>query len=78
MIEYDEHAIHEMQERGIEKSWVEETLESPEDIVVDEQKRRASYIKCLTGRHYALRVVVPSYRRTYVITAYFDRRNPCD
>ena len=77
MIEYDDHALAMMAERGIAKSFVEATLENPDNVTIDQENHRALFWKCLEGRNFALRVITPSYRKNYVITAYFDRRQPC-
>ena len=78
MIQYDEHALFQMQRRGIEKEWVETTLLEYDEIEVHKEAHRKSFLKCLPDRHIMLRVIVPDYNDEYVISAYFDRRKPCE
>jgi hypothetical protein len=73
MVRYDEHALFQL-ERRIARD-VEETVRSPDEI--ETKGIRLSYLKCLPGRRFMLRVVTPAHEPGYVITAYFDRRKPC-
>lgn len=75
MIRYDEHAEFQLRRRRIAKEWVEETLANPEET--DTKSTRQSFLRCLPGRKFMLRVVTPLHDSEYVITAYFDRRRPC-
>jgi hypothetical protein len=75
MIRYDEHAEFQIERRGIAKSWVEETIRSPD--ATETRGNRRSYLKCLPGRHVMLHVVTPLNDPDYVIAAYFDRTKPC-
>jgi len=75
MIRYDEHAEFQIARRDIDKTWIEETLRSPDTI--EDRNRRRSFLKCLPGRHVMLRVVTPADDPEFVITAYFDRTKPC-
>lgn len=75
MIRYDEHALFQLERRGISKDWVEEAIRSPDET--ESQGTRRSYLKCLPGHRFMLRVVTPAHEPEYVITAYFDRRKPC-
>lgn len=75
MIRYDEHAEFQIKRRSIAKAWVEETISSPD--AVDRRGVRMSFLKCLPGRRFMLRVVTPQDDSGYVITAYFDRTKPC-
>ncbi len=75
MIRYDDHAEFQMTRRGIEKAWVQATLENP-DLSEIAGHRRSSF-KCLPGRRIMLRVVTPVADPEFVITAYFDRTKPC-
>jgi uncharacterized protein DUF4258 len=75
MIRYDEHAEFQIERRGITKNWVEETVRDPD--TTETKGTRRSFLKCLPGRHVALRVVTPVDDPNFVITAYFDRTKPC-
>jgi len=75
MVRYDEHAEFQIARRGIEKTWIEETIGNPD--VVETRGSRRSYFKCLPGRRIMLRVVTAEADPDYVITAYFDRKRPC-
>jgi len=75
MIRYDEHADFQLERRGIDKKWVEETIKNPD--TKETANNRLSFLKCLPGRHVMLRVVTPVHDPDYVITAYFDRTKPC-
>jgi hypothetical protein len=75
MIRYDEHADFQLERRGIDKTWVEETIKSPD--TTETAGNRLSFLKCLPGRHVMLRVVTLTHDPEYVITAYFDRTKPC-
>jgi Domain of unknown function (DUF4258) len=75
MIRYDEHAEFQIERRGIAKSWVEDTILNPD--MTETKGLRRSFLKCLPGRHVALRVVTSSGDPSFVITAYFDRTKPC-
>jgi hypothetical protein len=75
MVSYDEHAEFQISRRGIEKAWIEETLQRPD--VTERHTRRQSFLKCLPRRHVMLRVVTPVDDPEFVITAYFDRTKPC-
>lgn len=75
MVRYDEHAEFQIARRGIEKPWVEATLESPD--LMEQSGARKSFFQCLPGRRVMLRVVTPVADSEYVITAYFDRTKPC-
>jgi hypothetical protein len=75
MVRYDEHAAFQIQRRGIARTWIEETILNPDRTEI--RGLRRSFIKCLPGRHVALRVVTPSSDPDFVITAYFDRTRPC-
>jgi len=77
MIRYDEHALFQMERRGIEKQWVEETILDHDETETSKNGRRQSYLKCLPSRRVMLRVIVPINDAEYVISAYFDRRKPC-
>jgi hypothetical protein len=76
MIRYDEHAEFQIARRGIAKAWIEDTIVSPDST--EDTGHRRSFLKCLPGRHVALRVVTsridPNF---FVITACFDRSKPC-
>jgi Domain of unknown function (DUF4258) len=75
VIRYDEHAEFQLERRGIDKAWVEETIRNPD--LTETKGGRLSRLKCLRGRHVMLRVVTPASDPDYVITAYFDRTKPC-
>jgi hypothetical protein len=75
MILYDEHAEFQIARRNIDRSWIEQTIRSPDETETRSGLR--SYLKCLPGRHIMLRVVTPARDPEYVITAYFDRTKPC-
>jgi len=44
MIRYDPHAEFQLMRRGIPRTWVEETLSSPDETEVKGGKR--SFLKC--------------------------------
>lgn len=75
MIRYDDHAEFQIKRREIDKAWIEDTVLNPDET--ETRGGRRSFLKCLTGRHVALRVVTPVNDPNYVITAYFDRTKPC-
>jgi hypothetical protein len=75
MIRYDEHAEFQLERRRIAKEWVEQAINAPE--AVERKGVRQSFLRCLPGRKFMLRVVTPVHDSGYVITAYFDRRRPC-
>ena len=74
-IRFDEHALFQLEKRGISQLDAEETIRSPDQI--EAGTARVSYLKCLPGRRVMLRVVASVIDPEYVITAYFDRRKPC-
>ena len=75
MMQYDPHAIFQIERRGIPREWVEETLAHCDETEVKGNKR--SFLRCFPERGKMLRVVVRENDHRYVITAYFDRRKPC-
>jgi Domain of unknown function (DUF4258) len=75
MIRYDEHAEFQIERRGIAKSWIEDTILNPD--TTETKGLRRSFLKCLPGRHVALRVVTSLDDPNFVITVYFDRTKPC-
>jgi hypothetical protein len=75
MIRYDEHAEFQIARRQIDKMWIEETIQNPDET--ETKGHRRSFLKCLPGRLMMLRVVTPIHDSEYVITAYFDRTRPC-
>jgi hypothetical protein len=75
MIRYDEHAEFQLERRRIAKQWVEATIENPDET--ERKGPRQSFLRCLPGRKFMLRVVTPVQDSGYVVTAYFDRRRPC-
>jgi hypothetical protein len=76
MIQYDDHALLQLERRKISHAWVEETLSHPD--ATETKGLRRSFLKCLPGRRVRLRVVTPPlHDPAYVITAYFDRTRPC-
>jgi hypothetical protein len=75
MIRYDEHAEFQLERRQVPKEWVEQALANPDATEI--KASRQSFLCCLPGRKFMLRVVTPLHDSEYVITAYFDRRRPC-
>ena len=75
MVSYDEHAEFQIRRRGIAKAQVEETILHPDQT--ETKGLRRSFLKCLPGRHVALRVVTSLGDPNFVITVYFDRTKPC-
>jgi hypothetical protein len=75
VIRYDEHAEFQIERRGIAKEWVEDTILNPDET--ETKGNRQSFFKRLPGRHVMLRVVTTREDPEYVVTAYFDRTNPC-
>jgi Domain of unknown function (DUF4258) len=75
VIRYDDHAEFQIERRGIAKSWIEDTMRNPDASEIN--NGRASFLKCLPGRHVMLRVVTPEFDTEFVVTAYFDRTKPC-
>jgi len=45
MIRYDDHAEFQIARRGIDKSWIEETILNPD--IVETRGSRRSHFKCL-------------------------------
>ncbi len=76
MIRYDEHAVFQMERRAILQEDVEETIRNPDET--ETGPTRLSYLKCLPGRRTMLRVVVSVLDPEYVITAFYDRKKPCE
>ena len=68
MIRYDEHAEFQIQRRGIDKAWVEDTILNPD--VVETRGNRRSHFKCLPGRHIMLRVVTAENDPEIVISLF--------
>jgi hypothetical protein len=75
MFRYDEHAVFQIQRRGIAKTWVEDTVLNPDET--EASGSRQSFLKCLPGRRVILRVVTARDDPEFVVTAYFDRTRPC-
>lgn len=76
MIRYDPHAEFQIVRRSLEKTWVEQVLSAPEETELRGDK--ISFLACFPERGKMLRVVVRRDDPDYVITAYFDRRKPCE
>lgn len=72
---YDPHAVFQITRRSIPGEWIEQTLLEP-DIVEDRMDGKTSFLKCFHKK--MLRVVTRKDDHHYVITAYFDRRQPCE
>jgi hypothetical protein len=75
VIRYDDHAAFQIERRGIAKSWIKDSIGNPDASLIN--NGRASFLKCLSGRHVMLCVVTPEFAAEFVITAYFDRTKPC-
>ena len=76
MIRYDPHAEFQMERRGITKQQVENVLREWDETETHGDKR--SFLKCDPERGNMLRVVARDSDHRYVITAYYDRRLPCE
>jgi hypothetical protein len=74
-LEYDPHAEFQIQRRGIDKLWIEDTLQNWDEV--ERKDGKCSFLKCFPERRKKLRVVVRESDHNYIITAYFDRRKPC-
>ena len=76
MIRYDEHAEFQIERRGIDKAWIEETIRNPdetEDRVPAD--RSFSEVPARPACYAARRDTGDDPE--FVITAYFDRTKPC-
>ncbi|MBF0244613.1 MAG: DUF4258 domain-containing protein [Planctomycetes bacterium] len=76
MLNYDEHALFQIQRRGIPMAWVEQTIRQPHETETREDKK--SFLRRFQGKAHMLRVVTLAADEEYVIIAYFDRRKPCE
>ncbi len=74
---FDPHAVFQLARRGIQTEWVIETLATP-DMEEDRADGKKSFLKCFPEKGKMLRVVTRADDHGYVITAYFDRRQPCE
>lgn len=75
--ELSQHARHQIQERNLQTSWLEETLSSPDRLLPDaDPYSNTHYLKqILDFENRWLRVVVnPNVVPKRVVTIFFDRR----
>ena len=72
----DPHAVFQIARRGIPVELVEATVNKP-DKVENREDGKISFLKCFPEKGKMLRVVARADDHRYVITAYFDRRQPC-
>lgn len=72
---FTEHAVGQIQRRGLLMEWIEEAIESPDQV--ETVNGKTSFLKCHKDREKMLRVVTRAEDHRFVITAYFDRRMPC-
>jgi len=75
MIRYDPHAVFQMTRRGIVKNG---RARDPKSRRAETKGDKRSFLLSLPGRREMLRVVTRLEDPEYVITAYFDRRKPCE
>jgi glutamine synthetase len=75
-VRYDPHATFQIERRKISEAWVEAALREPDETESHDDK--LSFLKRILGRAEMLRVVTRAHEPDYVITAYFDRRRPCE
>ena len=72
---FTEHAYDMLKERGIKKSWVDQTIRNP-DMLQNSDDGTVHYIKAIReygSRH--LRVIVNQHAQPKrIITVFFDRR----
>ena len=76
-IYYDPHAAFQIARRSIPAEWIEQTLFQP-DAREDRMDGKTSFLKCFPEKGKMLRVVTRQDDHRYIITAYFDRRRPCE
>ncbi|MEW6324659.1 MAG: DUF4258 domain-containing protein [Nitrospirota bacterium] len=73
--EFSEHASDMLNERNIQKTWVESTMSAPDTTEIKDDGT-THYIKAIKengGRH--LRVIVnPNAKPQKIVTLYFDRK----
>ncbi|MBI5528360.1 MAG: DUF4258 domain-containing protein [Deltaproteobacteria bacterium] len=74
MVCFDQHALFQMERRGILSEWVERAPRVPDETEIRGDKR--SFLVRLEGHTEMLRVVTRIDDPEYVITTYFDRRKP--
>lgn len=73
---YGSHARFQIERRKIPTVWIELALREPDER--ESRGDKLSFLKRLPGRAEMLRVVTRADEPGYVITAYFDRRRPCE
>ena len=72
---YSKHSLEQILERGIEKSWVDETLSNPDDIIEIDENEVHFIKKIVAYNNRYLRVIVnPKKVPITIITLFFDRR----
>lgn len=75
--ELSEHARHQMRERNIQSSWIEETISVPERLLpLADSHGNTHYLKRISdfGDRWLRVVVNPTVEPKRVITIFFDRR----
>ena len=72
---YSKHSLEQIVEREIDKSWVEDTLSNPDDIIEIDENEVHFIKKIIDYNNRYLRVIVnPKKEPITIITLFFDRR----
>lgn len=73
--EFSKHALDVIDERKIDKSWVIQTIESPDDYILI-STNEVHYIKQIKefGKRFLRVVLNPETEPSKIITVFFDRR----
>lgn len=72
---YQKHSLEQIVEREIDKSWVEDTLSNPDDIIEIDENEVHFIKKIIDYNNRYLRVIVnPKKEPITIITLFFDRR----
>ena len=72
---YQKHSLEQIVEREIDKSWVEDTLSNPDDIIEIDENEVHFKKKIIDYNNRYLRVIVnPKKEPITIITLFFDRR----
>jgi hypothetical protein len=72
---FTQHAADQIRRRGILIGWIEDAIESPDQVETSSGK--TCFLKCHGDRKKMLRVVTRAEDHSFIITVYFDRRMPC-
>lgn len=69
---FSEHILKRVKERGIEESWIVDTIKTP-DFVIEVDANETHYFKKIAARDKCLKVVLNPQTKV-LVTAFFDRK----